>query len=118
MRFKFTIDMKWINNDDNSSITISAENIKSLIIDSNYDTRYMDICYAIIVLDKNDIDKIILHAKTSSIHMNIYKINADQDPPSKVLTDFSGEMLYFINRDINYNKEIDYAKESSTSKDS
>jgi hypothetical protein len=103
--------MTWVNGD--TTKTIDATNIKHLLIESDYENKYMDTIYVVFQLDKNFIDQIVLNAKTASIYMNIYKVNVDEDVETKTITPYSGEMSYFINDDINYNKEIDYADDST-----
>ena len=106
MRYKYYIEMTWVN--DSTTKTIDSTNIKHLLIDADYENKYMDTIYGVFNIDKNFVDQIILNAKTASIYMNIYKVDVDAEVETKILTAYSGEMSYFINDDINYNKEIDY----------
>lgn len=111
MRYKYYIEMTWVNG--STTQTIDPSNIKHLLIDCDYENKYMDTIYVIFQLDKNFVDKIILNAKTASIYMNIYKVDVDATVETKLITPYSGEMSYFIHDDINYNKEIDYAGTNS-----
>lgn len=81
-----------------------------MTIINDYEETNMPVIYADITIDKNYMDKVIKHAKTAHMFMYIYKMSEKNDTGVKLkqLTSYTGKMSYFIDQDINYNKELDY----------
>lgn len=117
MKYEYDISMKWTNTDDKGAtdtFDISPENIVMLSMDNNYEEALMPVMYARLSIDKKDMDKMVQHAKTATIVMTLSKMKAEKDSTDgaekgKAITPYSGEMSYFIDKDINYNTDIDYA---------
>lgn len=117
MKYEYDISMKWTNTDDKGAVDtfdISPENIVMLSMDNNYEEALMPVMYARLSIDKKDMDKMVQHAKTATIVMTLSKMKAEKDSTDgaekgKAITPYSGEMSYFIDKDINYNTDIDYA---------
>ncbi len=122
MEYTYDISMKWYNKDKSNkdeSFDIPAININSLGIINDYEETIMPILYATITIEKKNFDKIIKNAKTAFIDLKISKIS--EDDGTKVDTPYSGKMSYFIDTDLNYNKELDYPetnKDQTTKSDS
>lgn len=113
MRCEYSINMKWMNSDDNGtndSFEIDDAHINNMTIINDYEETNMPVIYADITIDKNYMDKVIKHAKTAHMFMYIYKMSEKNDTGVKLkqLTSYTGKMSYFIDQDINYNKELDY----------
>lgn len=114
MRCEYSINMKWIDSDDDNgtkdSFEIDDAHINNMTIINDYEETNMPVIYADITIDKNYMDKVIKHAKTAHMFMYIYKMSEKNDTGVKLkqLTSYTGKMSYFIDQDINYNKELDY----------
>ena len=122
MEYEYTINMIWNNTDENNkneSFTIEPQSINQLTMFNDYENTNMPVIYATLSMDKKYFDKIIAGSKTACIYLNIFKLYTLEDTGIEIkqLTQYSGKMSYFINQDINYNKEIDYSGANSTKKD-
>lgn len=117
MKYEYDISMKWTNTDDKGAVDsfdIAPENIVMLSMDNNYEEALMPVMYARLSIDKKDMDKMVQFAKTATIILTLSKMKAEKDSTDgtekgKAITPYSGEMSYFIDKDINYNTDIDYA---------
>lgn len=117
MKYDYQIDLKWYNTNSSGTeetISFNTENINTLMISNDYENTNMPIITATLTTDKNDMDKIISNVKTAYFFIAIYKYytNSDTGLDLKQLTPYYGKMTYFIDQDINYNKEIDYSDNS------
>lgn len=118
MEYIYRISMTWNNTDPNTnekeSIQIDPSSILFLVMENDYENSRMPTLFCKLNMDKSDIDKIVQNAKTAEIDLIIYKEEKSSDPAidqtahPKLITQYSGTMSYFIKKDINYNKEIDY----------
>ncbi|MBR2245901.1 MAG: hypothetical protein IJ880_02545 [Bacilli bacterium] len=123
MVYEYIISMVWhskesnsTSNSANSSFTIAPEKITGFAIISDYDQTNMPIAYATLNLNKTDRDRIIKEAKTAYFDLNITTVqiissldNKTSNAPSK----YSGKCVYFIDEDLNYNKELDYPEKTA-----
>lgn len=125
MVYEYYITMEWKNTDENKntdSFEINTENINALVMYNDYTNSLMPILYAKLSLDKSNVDKMVKNAKTASVYLYIYKIKKTSgtetaNTSTKVITQYSGEMSYFISKDINYNADIDYSEQNKEKKD-
>ena len=120
-RTKYVVAGKWVNNENNEdTFPITAENIKILVRDSNYEKENLTKGMLRLMLDKNFMDKLIMLANNASIFLYCEKVLYDQNnqpiSSTPVQTDWSGEYTYVASSDINYNKEIDYMGDNSQDK--
>ena len=111
-RCKYIITAQWKNGND--TFDIKQENFKTFMRDNNYDKENISKIVCSLTLDKNNVDKVIMNAKTASIFIYANKVHVEDDGATQTQdaaqqTAWSGEYSYFITDDINYNKEIDYA---------
>ena len=107
-RFKYTINLTYLPSGDASkAIYIPTENVRKLFIDHNYSESNMPVMYYTLNIDKTLFDKIVLGAKTDSIVLCLKKFDADAKAPTKIMI-YNSVCEYFLNHDINYNKDIDY----------
>ena len=120
-RTKYVIAGKWVNNENTEdTFPITAENIKILVRDSNYEKENLTKGMLRLMLDKNFMDKLIILANKASIFLYCEKVRYDQNnqpiSSTPIQTDWSGEYTYVASDDINYNKEIDYMGDNSQEK--
>ena len=114
MKYEYLIELKWSGvKDDGTEDTINFnnENISSLMLTNDYEQSNMPMLAVTLTADKNDMDKIITNVKTACFYVSIYKlfINEVTNLELKQLTPYYGKATYFVDQDINYNKEIDYS---------
>lgn len=114
MKYDYLIELKWSSiKDDGTEDTINFnnENISSLMLTNDYEQSNMPMLAVTLTADKNDMDKIITNVKTACFYVSIYKLfmNEVTNLELKQLTPYYGKATYFVDQDINYNKEIDYS---------
>lgn len=115
-RFKYTINLTYLPSGDASkAIYIPTENVRKLFIDHNYSETNMPVMYCTLNIDKTLFDKIVLGAKTDSIVLCLKKFDADSKTPTKIMI-YNSVCEYFLNHDINYNKDIDYKMKPASDK--
>ncbi len=113
-RFKYNVEMVYMpSSDSNKYTTIPNESIRKLYIDHNYKEANMPTMYCTLNIDKTLYDSIILGAKTDSILLSVYKIDVTSSTNAKLVV-YNNKCEYFLNDDINYNKEIDYQEKKLT----
>lgn len=125
MKYQYELTMKWMNRDENNNViddeTINIDNdhIKQITVINDYENTNMPIMYASLMIDKNYIDKIIKNVKTAIIYLEINSMVIDEKDNTNIsakhITPYSGILTYFINQDINYNKDIEYKGDTSDS---
>ena len=116
-RFKYTINLTYLPSGDASkAIYIPTENVRKLFIDHNYGESNMPVMYCTLNIDKTLFDKIVLGAKTDSIVLCLKKLDADSKTPTKIMI-YNSVCEYFLNHDINYNKDIDYKMKPADNKE-
>lgn len=114
-QWHFKISGKVLIPGDNSTMNIHPENIVNIIRVSNYLDYNMPTLMARMNLDKNLLDKIILNAKTCTIYLKIEKFNKQSEMQEPMLESYiEDEFSVFIDKDVNYNKEIDYIETETT----
>ena len=112
-RFKYYIEMNYLpGNDAAKAIKIASENIRKLFIDHNFVESNMPTMYCMLNVDKSLFDKIVLGAKTDTVVLTVYKSNISTNAETKEIV-YTGVCEYFLNHDINYNKDIDYSDYSN-----
>ena len=121
LKYDYYISMEWHNKDSNnkdSSFVIAPEMINGGAIISDFSATYTPIAYFTITINKSNMDDIIKYAKTAYINLTIQKMeqSALQSLTARIPTFYSGKCVYFIDQDINYNKELDYAAEANDKK--
>lgn len=107
-RYKYDIKLTY-NNGDNHTV-INSINIRKLFIDHNFKEKITPTMYCTLNIDKNLFDDIILNASTGTMTLRIDKVVVNDEGVPKGTSEpmWDYECLYFIDNDINYNKEIDY----------
>lgn len=123
MEYIYRLSMKWSNKDpdtnETETMTIEPKDVSFLVMENDYENKLMPTLFAKLNMDKKKIDKIIKNAKTAEIYLGIFKEQKTEDPvrdvtvKPKLTTQYIGTMSYFIKKDINYNKEIDYPENAT-----
>lgn len=106
--YRYKISMSYYNTLNSKTIDIRVESIKSFCIEKDYDKMNMPIAFMELVLDKNLVDDIILNAKDNLFNIFVYNFADEGDQYSKKV--FQGQFTYFLQDDINYNKDLDYTE--------
>ena len=117
MRWKYDIKLSYING---GKVTqIDSVNIRKLFVDHNYKEKLMPTMYCTLNIDKNLFDDIILNASNASMKLRVDKVVVNEQgiPQGTSEPMWDTECLYFIDHDINYNKEIDYDLADKNRKD-
>lgn len=115
-RYMYKFSMSYVAN--NQTTDIKPECIRSVSIERDYDNLHMPIMIVDFMLDRNLIDTIILNAKSGLFNIFCYKYSLEGDQYTDCI--FQGQFNYFLQEDINYNKDIDYTdkdKENNGGKD-
>ena len=107
-RYKYDIKLTYNNNGKHT--LIDSINIRKLFIDHDFKEKITPTMYCTLNIDKNLFDDIILNASTASMTLKIDKVVVTDEGVPKGTAEpmWNYECLYFIDNDINYNKEIDY----------
>ena len=122
MNYEYSIKMTWHNKESNnkdSVYNIPDEMINNFIVVSDYAKANMPIAYATLTLNKSNIDDIIKNVKTAYFDLSVQKAGSTDTELSSSIsttTPYSGKCVYFIDQDINYNKELDYVDEENDKK--
>ena len=107
-RWKY--DIKLTYNNGGKHTVINSVNIRKLFVDHNFKEKITPTMYCTLNIDKNLFDDIILNASTGTMTLRIDKVVVNDEGVPKGTSEpmWDYECLYFIDNDINYNKEIDY----------
>ena len=111
-KYKYKIELIYIDSKSNTIQNIKNECIKSVIIDHNYVDNVMPILYLNLSLDKQIIDHMILHINENLFTMAIYKYDELSNYQLEVEA-FRKQFTYFLPDDINKNDPIDYNEGNS-----
>lgn len=111
-KYKYRVSMSYLDVASSTETTIRVECIRSIIIDRDYDNTNMPILMMNLRLDKNLVDDIILNAKDNLFNIFMYKFAKSGDEYAERV--FQGQFVYFLNEDLNYNKDLDYSDEETT----
>lgn len=104
-QYKYTIEMAFTVND--TIAYIKPENVKTFLVDHDYDGCNMPKIFTTLNLDKNLADSMILNADVGLINLTIFKFVANTETVNKEIY-IREQFTYFTSKDINYNREIDY----------
>lgn len=103
--------MSYLDTANSKETIINPACIKMLCVEKDYMKLNMPIMLAQLDLDKNLVDDIILNNKDNLFNLFIYKYTEEGDQyAEKVL---QGQFVYFLNKDINYNKDLDYSDQET-----
>lgn len=108
MYYEYEYEMMLEYRYNNNLISIKSENIKSLVIDSDYEKNTSPISILTIIIDKSIKDIIIKNKDKGIFHLIVYKYIKDQEFPIK--EEYINEnFIYFLSDNTNKNAELDYS---------
>lgn len=110
-KYKYRISMSYLDTKNSKETLINAAYIKMICIEKDYMKLNMPIMIAQLELDKNLVDDIILNNKDNLFNMFIYKYAEEGDQYAERV--LQGQFVYFLNKDINYNKDLDYSDQET-----
>ena len=118
MKYQYSISLTWHRKDSNSKedvFEIRPEMINAFAVFSDYENAFMPIAYATLSINKSNADDIIKYVKDAYFDLSIQKVVPKEEGDSniRITTGYSGKCVYFIDQDINYNKELDYISEEN-----
>ena len=121
MKYQYSISLTWHNKEAKTKedvFNIKPEMINAFAVFSDYENAFMPIAYVTLSINKSNADDIIQNVKNAYFDLSIQKVvPKDEDSSNvKVTTSYSGKCVYFIDQDINYNKELDYIAEENDKK--
>lgn len=111
-KYCYTIKLQYLNAVKGTFRTFELYNIKYMIVDKDYDNLNMPIIYITLAIDKNLVDDICKNVDTNLMNLTIYKHLSTDDYDFDDIDDeyFSDQCAYFVNDQMNPNKEIDYGE--------
>lgn len=110
--YAYEIELVYINEKTNKSTALMPEQIKSIIIDRDYDKNNMPMIFANLALDRKTIDDLVKNYERDTIVLRIYKkVDGDMPLKEKVL---EHKCIFFINKDINYLDKLQYSGDEDT----
>lgn len=107
--YKYMISLSYIK--DNEEIVFDHKNIITMTIDYDYDKKNMPIILMRLGIDKSVLDHMIKN-KDKTIILNISKFK-DSDGINIRKTIIKGEFFYFLDNNINYLDDLDYADDNN-----
>ena len=106
--YRYKIQLAYVDGKSSETTKIDVASIKSFCIERDYDNKNMPIAFMELTLDKNLVDTIIINAKESKFILIMANYPENGDGVAKAC--ISGEFAYFLQDDVNYNKDIDYSE--------
>lgn len=110
-KFKYRITMSYVDTSSSNETIIEPACIKMICVEKDYMKLNMPIMIAQLDLDKNLVDDIILNNKDNLFNLFIYKYAEEGDQYAERV--LQGQFVYFLNKDINYNKDLDYSDQET-----
>lgn len=114
MQYRYSMELRY--NYNSNEIIIDNNNIHNLMIDYDYDDKNMPIMIFKVSLDKNLIDDMIKNSSTKKITLIISKYILDSEPQIKEEY-IKGNFIYFLDNNLNYQKDLDYSADTKDSED-
>lgn len=102
---------------NNKVVEIDNTNIKSIVIDYDYDGKNMPTIFLTANIDKNILDDMITNISTKILHLRITKfIN---NGSSFIIEEnyIDDDFIYFVSNDLNYDEKLDYSQDTTDSTD-
>lgn len=110
-KYKYRISMSYLDTANSKETQINAACIKMICVEKDYMKLNMPIMIAQLDLDKNLVDNIILNNKDNLFNLFIYRYAEEGDQYAERV--LQGQFVYFLNKDINYNKDLDYSDQET-----
>lgn len=112
--YRYDIEFTYIYKNKEKIFDIT--NIKSLMIDYDYDNKNMPVMLIKISIDKNIIDDMIEHCNDKEVILNVYKFDNSSTTKLKEVY-ISDSFMYFMSKETNDNKVLDYSDFTEDSED-
>lgn len=112
--YRYNIELRYMY--DNTEVVLDSTNISSIVIDYDFDNKNMPTMYAKVNIDKNVLDDMIINSnkKTITVIISKYINNSKVYVKENYIKD---RFIYFLPKDINPNKALDYNNATKDAKD-
>lgn len=113
---QYRYDIQFQYEYDKTLVNIDSTQIHSLMIDYDYDNRNMPIMFLKASIDKNVLDDMIKNSTTKTLTVIISKFIYND--PVKIKQNYIRDrFVYFLPKDMNIDKDLDYSEYTKDSKD-
>lgn len=105
--YSYRATLFFVDSEDNSTTEIAQDNIRSILIDKNFEDLNQPVLMLSVSVDKKILNRIIETQEDSLMALTLYKVN-ENNPDyigDKVLEDL---FIYMTDEDISYTNELDY----------
>ncbi|MBR2212881.1 MAG: hypothetical protein IJ889_00425 [Eubacterium sp.] len=105
--YSYRVTLFFVDSEDNSTTEIAQDNIRSILIDKNFEDLNQPVLMLSVSVDKKILNRIIETQEDSLMALTLYKVN-ENNPDyigDKVLEDL---FIYMTDEDISYTNELDY----------
>ena len=113
-RYRYTIKLEYMY--DKQLVIIDTAQIHSLTIDYDYDKRNMPIMFLKASIDKNVLDHMIKNSTVNTITVIISKFIYNMTPKIEEVY-IRDRFIYFLPKDVNINKDLDYSNYTKDAED-
>lgn len=118
--YEYIAELSYIKTKKNAKVTLREESIRSIVILRDYYAYNMPLLFLNITLDKNLIDDMLQNSADNLLNLKISKIKKSEESTSllTVPIDYiNAQFVYFIIKDVNYNKKLDYGYGENTERE-
>lgn len=105
--YSYRATLFFVDSEDNSTTEIAQDNIRSILVDKNFEDLNQPVLMLSVSVDKKILNRIIETQEDSLMALTLYKVN-ENNPDyigDKVLEDL---FIYMTDEDISYTNELDY----------
>lgn len=105
--YSYRATLFFVDSEDNSTTEIAQDNMRSILIDKNFEDLNQPVLMLSVSIDKKILNRIIETQEDSLMALTLYKVN-ENNPDyigDKVLEDL---FIYMTDEDISYTNELDY----------
>lgn len=113
--YRYSATAKFVLNED--SYDIDTFDIKSIVIDNDYDKNNMPLVYITASINRKVIDLMVQNQDSGKIILNIKRCVINSDMPDLYEDYILNDFVYFISNDINKNDEQDFEGENEGRED-
>lgn len=104
--YRYTASLKFILG--SNTYEIENYNIKTIIIDSDYENNNMPLIYITASIDRKVIDLMIQNQNSGKVIFELKRFISNSDMPTLYEDYIVNDFIYFISNDINKNDELDF----------
>lgn len=113
--YRYKAELTFVNG--STAKVIDPKQIKSIVIDYDYDNYNMPLIYLNMAISKNILDEMVKNSNTGLINFTLYKYITNSDIANIPTVRIKNQFVYFLSEDINFNKQLDAANETRTTDD-